>query len=378
MSERGSMRDAWQQRLDVFSGTPLTVVVWLIASAAVVYLLAGRAQTFEYVGVARALQYQLSSPIAGTVNSLEVDVYNHVEQGQILARLDDEPLRAELETARARLNRLASQLDSGLLSVGFREAGLVDDRRRFQVDEQRLQLDLLSLRVVLESDQIELERLNLRLDRITPLVEEGVVSRNDYDDLRLSRDRIARRIEENGTLLAQMNQEHEAARTRRRAYESQFPDLADKDPVLQPLKDAVRIQEMRIGEIETRRRGLVVRSPIDGQVSQVLARRGQSVRPGEPLLAVTERLASEIVAYASGASISAVVERARIAAARQDMPSRVAESVIIRVGPAIEQLPQRLWRDPSTPEYGRPFVVAGIPALNLTPGELVSLRILER
>jgi len=378
MKERRSFRDALGDRLDLFSGTPLTVVVWLIASAAVVYLLAGRAQNFEYIGVARALQYQLSAPMAGTVDSLEVDVYEHVEQGQVLARLADVQILAELETARARLDQLGSQLDAELLRVGFREAGLVDDRRRFQVDEQQLQLDLLSLRVVLESDQIELERLNLRLGRVTPLVEEGVVSRNDYDDLRLSRDRIARRIEENGRLLRQMDQEHEAASTRRREYESQFPGLADKDPVLQPLRDAVRVQEMRIDEIETRRRGLLIRSPIEGQVSQVLARRGQSVRPGEPLLAVSERIASEIVAYASGPSAHGVVESARIAAARRNVPSRVAESVITRVGPAIEQLPQRLWRDPATPEYGLPFVVAGVPALTLTPGELVSLRILER
>lgn len=36
-----------------------------------------------------------------------------------------------------------------------------------------------------------------------------------------------------------------------------------------------------------------------------------------------------------------------------------------------------MWRDPGIPEYGRPFVVAGVPALKLTPGVMVEIRVIE-
>ena len=57
-------------------------------------------------------------------------------------------------------------------------------------------------------------------------------------------------------------------------------------------------------------------------------------------------------------------------------PERVAESVVVRLGPDIEILPERLWRVPSTPEYGRAVVIAAVPTLQLTPGELLNVRLI--
>ena len=54
----------------------------------------------------------------------------------------------------------------------------------------------------------------------------------------------------------------------------------------------------------------------------------------------------------------------------------VAESVVLRVGPSIQPLPQRLWTDPRFPDYGRAVVIAATPAMNLTPGEIVNIKFL--
>ena len=55
-------------------------------------------------------------------------------------------------------------------------------------------------------------------------------------------------------------------------------------------------------------------------------------------------------------------------------PNQVAESFVVRMGPAMEMKPQRLWRDPMVPDYGRAVVIAALPGLNLTPGELLHVR----
>ena len=52
----------------------------------------------------------------------------------------------------------------------------------------------------------------------------------------------------------------------------------------------------------------------------------------------------------------------------------LAESFVVRMGPAMEMKPQRLWRDPMVPDYGRAVVIAALPGLNLTPGELLHVR----
>ena len=52
----------------------------------------------------------------------------------------------------------------------------------------------------------------------------------------------------------------------------------------------------------------------------------------------------------------------------------MAESVVLRVGESIQPLPQRLWRDPRFPDYGRAVVIAATPTMRLTPGELVNVK----
>ena len=50
---------------------------------------------------------------------------------------------------------------------------------------------------------------------------------------------------------------------------------------------------------------------------------------------------------------------------------------MLRVSPSYRTMPQELWRDPRFPDYGRAIVIAGVPALDLVPGELVSVRFLD-
>ena len=54
----------------------------------------------------------------------------------------------------------------------------------------------------------------------------------------------------------------------------------------------------------------------------------------------------------------------------------VSESVVLRIGPTVRQLPQRLWRNPRVPDYGRAVVIAAAPGMRLTPGEQVNIKFL--
>jgi len=363
-------------RLREIRGTPLHIAVWLVAAATLAFMLAGRMQRFEYIGIAQSLQYEVSAEVPGRVASLLVGVYEQVERGQIIARLDEAGVMAQLATAHAVIDQLAAESGAERARLGFQEADLVGGGRRFQIDEQRLRLDTLALGVGLEGDGIELERLNLQLHRAESLGREGILPQAELDDLRLQREVVARRIEENRKLLEETHRELTASRARREAYEDRFP-VPNAARILEPLKEAVTAQERRVEELEIAHRALALRSPTAGRVIQVLARPGQYVLPGEPVAMILEQMPSEIIAYASERFAGRITQQARVLAARQDSSSVVAESVITRVGPGIELIPQRLWRDPALPEYGLPFVIADIAALRLKPGEMVTVRVLS-
>jgi len=127
-------------------------------------------------------------------------------------------------------------------------------------------------------------------------------------------------------------------------------------------------------ELRVEQKSHVLRSPVAGEVVQVLARKGQAVAPGDPIVVIAERIPAEIVAYLPEAAAGRLTERSLVTVIRRADPSRSVESVVTRVGSSIEMTPQQLWRDPRVPEYGLPVAIAAAPALALTPGEVVFVR----
>jgi hypothetical protein len=82
----------------------------------------------------------------------------------------------------------------------------------------------------------------------------------------------------------------------------------------------------------------------------------------------------EIVAYLSDEDGLQIRESTPVLISSRAGGRTLAESTVIRVGPSIQPLPQRLWSDPRFPDYGRAVVIAATPAMNLTPGEIVNVK----
>jgi multidrug resistance efflux pump len=275
-------------------------------------------------------------------------------------------LQAELEAARAQL----------LSSEGQGMANWAADLRRFQADEQQRRLDVLSLRVVYEERQIELERFEIEEQRARELYDAGVIARTLWDKARLQRDEVRQGLEEGRILLEQTEEEYLAARTRREEYETGLPNKDWMDPILRPLRETIEVESRRLDEIDVRRQALVLRSPVTGHVSEILSRRGQSVRPGDPVIVVAEGSVREIVAYLAEDDGREIKTSTPVMVSTRGGGGTVSESVVIRVGPTIQELPPRLWRNPRRPDYGRAVVMAAVPGMQLTPGELVNVKFL--
>ncbi len=369
------------QRAEDFRQRRLPLIVWGTAASLCVLLLVVRGTRFEYIGLAQALSYEISATTTGKLESVFVDVYDEVEAGDVVARLDDKEVEARLERSQATLGQLAAELEATrtqLASTGAQDrASWSNNLRRFQTDEEQRRLESLELRVAVESGEIERERLALDVDRSGPLLEAGLIGRGEFDSLRLLHDEVTRRNEETRRLLAQTEQEYLAAQARRREFERGLPSIPAQEPLLRPLREAISVESQRLEEIRARRETLVLRSPVAGQVSQVLCRAGQTVVPGEPILTIAEHGVKEIVAYVAEADRRVVRRQSPVVVSSLARPGRVADSYVVRVGPGLELLPARLWPNTVTPAYGRAVVVATSPALELTPGELIQIKFVD-
>lgn len=377
MAARGALNAALARLIDELRQAPLAAGVWLCAVVAVCVILSGRAARYQYVGIASTAYYEISPSTVGTIERITVDLYEPVEAGAIVATLDPGPIEASLATAQAELARLEAAMESERTvlrrGVGPQQTDWRADLGGFEIEVEQRRLEELTLKVEIENDQVEKQRLAARLARIKPLHADGIVSTSEYDDVRLRHDQVAKRIEENQVLLAAIQDKFRTAQERMNAFQQSLPLDGREASLLAPLSAAVDVQLKRIDEIRAERERLVLRSPVAGQVSQLPARDGQSVVAGEPVIMVARRFASEVVGYLPEYAAGAAHENMRVVVARASDPAITAESVVLRISPTIETLPQRLWLRPDVAEYGRPFVVATAPSLELVPGERVSV-----
>jgi len=358
----------------------------LAAVVALTFLLAGRTERYAYVGIARPFEYRIASVSTGMVADVLVELYDDVEAGQPIASLDAGLVETRLARERAELAELDAELELARSNLDLvRGPDALEwrsDLQRFQVDAAERRLEALALQADIEGDESERQRLSLRAERIRALYERGIVSADDYDQARLAHEALARRLGENRRLLARTQAERAAAEARAAEFSGQGSDsLVDR--MLAPLLARVEAQQLRVAEIATERERLVLRSPVPGRVTQLLATAGAAVRPGEPIAVVARPVATEVVGYLPEAAGRAVRPNDRVLVARHrglrggdEERAVVAESAVVRVAPTIAELPERLWPRAGEPRYGRAIVVPVGPELALVPGEVVSLRLI--
>jgi len=174
-------------------------------------------------------------------------------------------------------------------------------------------------------------------------------------------------------MLERTETDRNAAEARRADFERQQPLLASSSTLL-PLRSAVEVETRALEEIEAQQKALVLRSPVSGQVSLVAGREGQAVVAGEPVVMVSDTSVREIVAYLGETNPAEIEPNATVELRSLSRPTEVADSKVLRVGEGILPLPQRLWRDPRVPVYGRTVVIAATPSMPFAPGELLQVR----
>ncbi len=355
------------------------ITAWLAAVVVVTLLLLGRGAAVEYPAIARAKNFEVSPVTAGVIKRVTVDIYESIDAGDMVAVFDDSPLMARLATEQAVLGQLRAELLSAqsVLRTGIGPARLDwrDQARRFAVDVERLRLDTLALEVTIENDKVEKQRLGLARDRVADLREQGIVSEAEYDEAHLFYQQMLKRLEHNRILLDETAGELRGALARKAEFDSQRPDTEAGSDLLGPFSAAVGAQQRRLEEIRVERERLILRAPVSGQISQVLALAGQSVLPGEAVATVSPRYANEAIGYLPEHAARLVRPEQRVLVSTLGRPVSRATSYVLRVSPTVELLPERLWQRAGLAEYGRAFTIAVGSPLEALPGEALAVRV---
>jgi multidrug resistance efflux pump len=385
------------------------VVVWLGAVSIVGWLFYQRSESFQIVGIAQSEVRQIASDCTARIVAVQVELFQPVTAGQTLAVLNTVPasewtteaeLRTQVATAAAEIERLMAsliptqeqlQLDSASLQINH-----ADNARRFALDIESARVHGLQVQAAIADAEIELNGVAVDLQATRQLVEKKLLTPFELEKLQVQHDSIAKKIEDYRQELAQTRRDQEQSERRRDQFSQQQVPSPSIDEALDAIRMEAKVQEEIMKGLHAQiaamkaRTAVEIRSPIDGvvipisgQANEVLLKRqgeesirraGEVVAAGDPILAVAQTEPTEIVAYASEQQIGLLAQDMSVELVKIRYPAQIAESQIISIGPTIELLPQRLWRSPTIPQWGRPVVIRVPPGLSLVPGELVGVR----
>lgn len=372
----------------------LHILVWLSVLAAVVGLFTRRSQRFEVLGTAQGQVRQIASNCTGRLKSVSVQLFEKVSLGQPVAVVDtildnEQPraqLQAQLSIIVAEIEHLIVQLvptqDDLLAEKADRQTNWLSDSRRFSVDVENARFEILRLRALIETDRIMLEDLALEVQTVKELLAQEAVAPYELQKAKVQYETLAKKIEENEQLLKQAKDALTQTQQRRDEYTRYKPHHPSVEHALDVIRKAIKIQERRMDEILVQiealepRQALKLTAPIDGVVSQIQHWPGEAVLAGEPILTIAEVKPTEIIAYALEDQVNQIQKGMVVELVKQSEPKKIeiARSQIIYIGPIVEQLPPRLWRNPSVPEWGRLFLVKAPPQMKLIIGEVVGIR----
>jgi len=385
------------------------VAVWLVATAGVVWLFYQRSARFEIVGIARGEVRQIAASSTGRIRDISVALFQPVTVGQTLAVVDtildneqtlEAELNAELAGIQAEIEHLVAQLipTRELMEAETHnlEIGRAGDLGRLAMDVDTYRVRVLQLQGYIANDENTLGDLEAHRQILEKLLAEDVIAPYELERAKAQCAGLAKKIEEDSRLLAQAKVDLAKANERLEQLAQQGVAEPSVDNALEVIRKEIGVQEhLMAGLLERRkalksRKAVELKSPIEGIIipisvqrndalsqrpgEQVMRRVGEVVTAGDPILAVAEKEPTEIVAYVSDQQLSMLRENMPVELVKIRTPAQIAESAIASVGPTMELMPQRLWRNPTIPQWGRPVLIAIPPGLSLVPGEVVGIR----
>jgi len=407
MKRKAAPSNPEQKRFYLRHAVP--VMVWLVAVTGVVGLFRQRAQRFEIVGIARGEVRQVAASSTGRIKDISVKLYEPVMAGQTLAVVDtildneqtlEAELRGELAGIMAEIEHLAAQLiptqEVMQAETHNLEISRTGDLNRLAMDVDNYRVRVMQLRGSIAADEMTLEDREAERKICEKLVAEDVIAPYELDKAKAQCGSLTKKIEEDSRLLAEAKADMAKADERLEQLSRREVAKPSVDQALEVIRKEIRVQEELMEGLLERlkalksREAVELKSPIEGRIipipvqendapyqrpgEQVMRRVGEVVRAGDPILAVALEEPTEIVAYVSEQQLSMLKEDMPVELIKIRTPAQIAPSQIAKISPTMELMPQRLWRNPSVAQWGRPVLINIPPGLSLVPGEVVGIR----
>ena len=367
------------------------VVSFCLAVGTVFWLWGQQSGRAFAVGEVEATRIDLTAPDNGMLVSAggpRWELFQSVRKGQLVARLDDRQLKAEIATHQKRVLALKKEMSATEAQLRMEFARLERDEasfefekiqrlRRMELDVETIRLEILDREGQLAADGLELSLLTERLAQIGQLVRDKVETPARHADLKREHDVLEKQIAGNQAALIEAGNQLEEAKRRAKAMKNSLNLPTTRPAALEtyiaPVRAAIAVEEAVMKEISLEIAALEVRVPFDGMIREIFRRPGQTVRRGEPILTIVSDQTQHVISYVRqhhrvGPQVGMTVEM-RV----RTLPVRTVKGTVKEIGPQIVRVPRQHLSDPQVDEWGLPVRIAIAQDQTLRPGEMVDI-----
>ncbi len=252
----------------------LIVILLLVAGASgvVYWTTASRERGLVLTGIVTTNDVIVSSQIAGRLAELLVKEGDTVTRDQLLARIEPEELRAERAFYEHTEESSAAQVTEAEAALKYQELQTRDQIRQAEAA-------LAAVDAQQSEAAADLERARLDFERADTLFKQGIVSaqmddqaRTGYEAAKARLESVRKQVEAQGAALALARATAEQIAVR----ESQLRAGRHQLGAAQAQKARAQV---RLGYTD-------IRAPLSGLVAVSVARPGEVVNPGQPILAL--------------------------------------------------------------------------------------------
>lgn len=350
------------------------LIVWGGALIAATSLYLRQEQMGIILGYAAEVSYTVASEVPGRLKRLEVSLHQEVVQGQIVGALDEGALLLDLQECRAELEHLRAELVREDAIVRTETIEFKSDScaqlRRFARDVENAHLDYLESIADLAEDKIRLQGLELNLNRSRALNGSELTPQSSLDEDRVASEALKVRISKEEPLLLALEQRwHEAENRYDRFVQECVDQPIPESTLLKPYEYALKVQEIRIEQVNLAMTRLMLQAPANGRVSEIYKRPGESTLQGEAVVVIIEPCSHEVVAYVPEENIQDVKAGCPVTLRKKSDPESALSGKVTFIGEEIEQLPRRLNPAATIPQWGLALTVALPENVMVKPGE---------
>lgn len=238
-------------------------------------------------GILTAEQVKLSfDSVSGRMINEAVKEGQDVQKGDIIMQLDSTDTDLSIKKTKAQIAQLEAQINaqSGSIAVGYAKADTDEQQTFSQIDQQRAALN--AAQSTYQNEQLDYQRMQ-------QLVSIGAVSQSDFDaaetELNIAAANVRQQQELLNKLLGGAADNGDTQSLNLPAIANQRQENANKENDVESLRQQKHQLEVQLQELLVQKERLTLRAPEDGRIINILAKQGEMISPGTPVVLLESR-----------------------------------------------------------------------------------------